>query len=146
MAALIDEAYLRSTFNIHREVEDARLTPYIAAASRRLIRWVGADNYAEATLAAELELAEGLIAMHLLELNLNTAIRPNGIVRRETVENSVVVEYLSPKDVEALSGAYLEQAEEIAADWTSAAGGAIALLGMDDGGCEAATRNSCGTC
>ena len=117
MAALIDADYLRDTFNIHDEVRDERITPYIAAASRRLLGWVGATNYAETEIVDELKLAEGLIAMHLLVLSMNTAIRPNGLVRRETVENNVVVEYLSQTEMAAAASAYLEQASEIVRVW-----------------------------
>lgn len=118
MAALIDADYLRDTFNIHSDVLDNRLTPYCAAASRRLQSWVGADNYADAELLEELKLAEGMIAMNLLQLNLNTSIRGDGLVRRETVEGNVQIEYLSAKETADTARAYLEQAEAIVQEFS----------------------------
>lgn len=113
MAVLIDEEYMRGTFQIHSKVGTGRITPYIAVASKRLERWVGAANYADTDLADELKLAEGLIVMHLMTLNLNTNIRTAGLVRTEVVEDNKVVTYLSPTETAQTASLYLEQAEEI---------------------------------
>lgn len=129
--ALIDEDYLRQTFNIHDEVPSERLTPYIAAASRRLKSWVGETHYADSEIVEELKLAEASLAMHLLIPNLNTAVRPNGLVRRETVENNVVVEYLSQSEVEKSSTGYLEQAERFVSEWNQITGVAVPIVNTD---------------
>ena len=118
MAALIDEEYLRATFNIHKDVGVGRITPYIAAASRRLLKWVGATNYADSELADELKLAEGNLAMHLLHLNLNTNIRTKGLVASETVEGNVTVRYFNPTETAQFAEMYLAQAEEIVREFS----------------------------
>lgn len=111
--ALIDVNDMRAWFNIHADVADARITLYIASASKRLIRWVGATNYADSGLEDELKLAEALIVMHLIILNLNTSIRKNGLVGTESVEGNVQIKYLTPNETAALASSYLEQADEI---------------------------------
>lgn len=111
--ALIDVNDMRAWFNFHSDVADARITLYIASASKRLIRWVGATNYADSELADELKLAEALIVMHLIILNLNTSIRKNGLVGTESVEGNVQIKYLTPNETAALASSYLEQADEI---------------------------------
>lgn len=113
MAALIDEDYLRETFNIHKDVADSRITPYIAVASRRLQKWVGAANYADNALEDELKIAEGTLTMHFLVRNLNTNIRTKGLVGSETVEGNVTVRYLNPAETLQAEGDFLRQAEEL---------------------------------
>lgn len=116
MAALVDEAYMRSTFKIHKDVGAGRITPYIAIASRRLKKWVGETSYADSSLAEILKLAEGTLVMHFLIRNLNTAIRPNGLVATESVEGNVTLRYLNPSETTQTETAYLEQAEELIRD------------------------------
>lgn len=141
MAAIIDETYLRQTFNIHDEVGDERLTPYIKAAHRRLHAWVGDGPFGDDYAADELKLAEATLAMSMLIPNLNTAVRPNGLVRRETVENNVVVEYLSQSEVGTAAAAYLEQASQIVSEWNQLTDVALpSIVESDDTSCEAATR------
>lgn len=111
--ALIDETYLRETFPIHGDVNDKRITPYLAIASRRLKKWVGATNYGNSELADELKLAEGNLAMHFLTLNLNTAIRPEGMVKSEQVEGEKTVQYFSPGETQNFAQQFLDQADEI---------------------------------
>lgn len=117
MPPLIDETYLRATFNIHKDVAPARITPYIKIGSRRLIKWVGAANYANADLIEELKLAEATLVMHFLIRNLNTNIRPKGVVATETVEGNVTVRYLNPVETTAAETDFLAQAEEIVRDF-----------------------------
>lgn len=113
--ALIDEEYMRNTFNIHEDVEAGRITPYIVVASIRLKRWVGANVYATevADLITVLKLAEGTLVMHFMQLNLNTHIRPKGLVKTESVEGNVTIQYLNPNETAQSAQLYLEQAQMI---------------------------------
>jgi len=119
MAGLIDIEYMRGAFRIHTDVADERITPYLAPAARRLKKWVGADTYATADEddAAVLKTAEGLVAMHYMVLNLNTSIRPEGLVRTERDEGSlnggVTITFLSPTETGLYGQMYLDQAQEI---------------------------------
>ena len=116
MAALIDETYMRQTFKIHKDVGMTRVTPYIAVADRRLKKWVGQENYANSELTEILKLAEGLLTMHYLILNLNTNIRPQGLIKTESAEGNVTLQYLSPTETAQSAQAYLDQADEIIRD------------------------------
>lgn len=120
MPRLIDEQYMRDTFNIHKDVLSTRITPYLASASRRLKKWVGADVYLtnDADLQSELKLAEGLIVMHLMLLNLNTHIRAKGLVATETVEGNVTTRYFNPTETSQSAREYLDQAAEIVGDFS----------------------------
>lgn len=115
---VIDENYLRSVFKIHKDVGDARLTPYIALAARRLKAWIGESNYnaQDEDLQTILKLAEGNLAMAFLIRNLNTAIRPNGLVLTEQTEGNVTLTYLNPAQTTQTEQAYFEQAESIVRD------------------------------
>lgn len=115
MAALIDETYMRTTFNIHKDVASNRITPYINAASRRLKKWVGTARYtgSDADTLNLLKLVEATLVMHFLELNLNTNIRPKGLVATETVEGNVTVRYFNPVETAQFSEQYLDQADEL---------------------------------
>lgn len=113
---LINEQYMRETFNIHKDVDNKRITPYIAVASLRLKKWVGTTNYENADLVEILKLAEATLAMHFMELNLNTNIRAKGLVATETVEGNVTVRYFNPTETAEYAQAYFEQAEEIVRD------------------------------
>ena len=119
MAALIDEPYLRKTFQIHKDVIADRITPYIFAASRRLQKWVGSELYTtdNEDLKELLKLAEGTLVMHLLIRNLNTNIRPKGLVATETVEGNVTVRYLNTVETTDAEVGFLNQAEEIVRDF-----------------------------
>ncbi|MBS1793356.1 MAG: hypothetical protein JSS81_05850 [Acidobacteria bacterium] len=116
MAALIDETYMRTTFKIHKDVVSGRLLPYIAVASRKLQSWVGAANYADSGLAEILKLAEGSLAMSFLTLNLNTNVRPQGLIKVEKVEGEVTIQYLSPAETAQTSAQWFEQAEALVRD------------------------------
>lgn len=116
MATLIDAQYVRNTFNVHKDVLDARILPYIAVAERRLKIWVGDENFADAELAEILKLAEATLVMHLLVRNLNTAIRAKGIVLQERVEGDVTLQYQTPAQTEATMYGFLADAEELLGD------------------------------
>jgi len=116
MAALVTEAYMRATFNIHPDVKPTRITPYIAVASRRLKKWVGDAFYADSTLAEILQLAEATLVMHFLIRNLNTNIRPKGLVATESAEGNVTLRYFNPSETTQTELSYLEQAEELIRD------------------------------
>src|SRR5690349_16062901 len=100
MATLITATTLRDYFEISRDVKDARLTPGIAAASRRLRVWVGEDVYADALAdppgdadrAEDLKSAEAWLAMYFSLLGMNTKITPGGVVKRSKVEGNTIVE------------------------------------------------------
>jgi hypothetical protein len=116
--ALIDENYLRTTFKIHKDVGSGRITPYIVIASRKLKNWIGTANYAtnDADLILILKLAEGSLAMSFLTLNLNTNVRPQGLVKVEKVEGDVTLQYLSPNETMQTSQQFFEQAESLVRD------------------------------
>ncbi len=109
-------------FDIHTDVNPARLTFAIGAAGRRLKNLVGATTYADALLddsatdaerRADLDYAEALLAMHYSLLGLNTQIRPSGVVKTEKIEGETVVQYLTAKEIFDLSKQYLDIAEEV---------------------------------
>ncbi len=54
--------------------------------------------------------------MHFIVRNLNTAIRPNGLVATESVEGNVTLRYFNPTETAQTESAYLEQAEELIRD------------------------------
>lgn len=113
--AKIDETYLRNTFKIHPDVKSARISPYISAASRRLQRMIHPLVYSSTDPDVEeiVKLTEATLAMHFMTLNLNTSIRPNGLIKTEAVENNVTLNYLSPTETAQTASAYFEQAEEL---------------------------------
>lgn len=115
MAKLINEEYMRKTFNIHKDVVNERITPYITVALRRLKIWVGGTTFAttDEDLKEILEIAAGTLAMHFMVRNLNTAIRPKGLVATETVEGNVTVRYLNPMETTQTEISYFAQAEEL---------------------------------
>jgi len=119
---LITESELRAQFDIHTDVRTERVTFAIGAAGRRLKTLVGATAYADALLddqatdavrRADLDYAEGLLAMHYCLLGLNTQIRPSGVVKTEKIEGETVVSYLTPTEIQHLAGHYLDIAEEV---------------------------------
>ncbi len=114
--ALINEQYMRDTFQMHEKVVSGRITPYIAVASRRLKKWVGEEAYQNADLFEILKLAEATLVMHFMQLNLNTNIRLKGLVKTEQVEGNVTVQYFSPNETAQYAQQYLDQAEEIVRD------------------------------
>lgn len=120
MSALIDVTKLRDMFYIQSGIADGRLTPAIAAASRRLKGWVGASAYADAgdqDRQADLQYAEAHLAMHFALLGINTHLTHRGVVKTEKAEGDVVLSYLGPAEMQQLAQQYLEQAEEIAAPY-----------------------------
>lgn len=142
--ALIDETYMRETFKFHKDVKVARITPYIAVASRRLQKWVGTAVYnsSDSDLRELLKLPEGLLAMHYMALNLNTSIRPDGLVKTEKVEGETTVQYLSPGETAQTAQQYLDQADEIIREFLQfdSLPAAPMSTGETGGQCEAATR------
>lgn len=114
--ALIDENYLKDTFNIHKDVKSGRMTPAIARAARRLEAWVGSTTYASTEVVTILKLAEGTLAMAFLIRNLNTGIRSNGLVLTEQVEGNVTITYQNPAQTAQTEQAYFEDAQNIVRD------------------------------
>lgn len=119
---LITEPELREQFDIHEDVKSGRVTFAIGAAGRRLKTLVGAEAYDDALLddnatdagrRADLDYAEGLLAMHYCLLGLNTQIRPSGVVKTEKIEGDTVVSYLTPNEIAALAAQYLDMAESV---------------------------------
>ena len=119
---LITEPELRAQFDIHTDVQSGRVTFAIGAAGRRLKNLVGVTAYTDALLddgatdavrRADLDYAEGLLAMHYCLLGLNTQIRPSGVVKTEKIEGETVVSYLTPTEIQQLAGHYLDIAEEV---------------------------------
>lgn len=116
--ALIDEDYLRDGFNIHKDVATTRIDSYIALASRRLKSWVGENTYAteEVNLQEILKLAEGTLTLAFMIRNLNTSIRPNGLVLTEQVEGNVTVSYMNPNQTQQTQESYFNDAQDIVRD------------------------------
>jgi hypothetical protein len=131
---LLDATKLRDYYDISKDIKDARLTPHVGAASRRLKGWVGAGAYADALAqqpqdalrAEDLKNAEAALAMHFALPGINTKITPGGVVTsvKETgsVSAPVVTTYLRPDQVRELAAIYLDQAEEIARPYMLADG------------------------
>lgn len=115
---MIDIEYLRGAFRISDTVEDERISPYLKPAARRLKKWVGEETYGsdDEDIADILKTAEGLLAMHYLVLNLNTSVRPEGLVRTEQVEGNVTLSYLSATETGSLGQMYIDQAIELLDD------------------------------
>lgn len=116
MAALVDENYVKTAFNIHKDVEDSRINPYLIVASRRLKKWVGDTNYADDDLKDVLKIAEATLVMHFMIRNLNTQIRSKGLVATESVEGNVTIRYLNPTETKQSEVGFLEQARELIDD------------------------------
>lgn len=140
--AKIDETYMRNTFKIHPDVRAARINPYIAAASRRLQRMIDNSVYSSSDpdIAEIVKLAEGTLAMHYLTLNLNTSIRPEGLVKTEQVENNVTLAYLTPTEQDQQSRQYFEQAEELIREFLSPVEGVAPEFVEFEESFEASTR------
>lgn len=119
--AKIDETYLRNTFRIQTDTKAARILPYISAASRRLQQMISNAVYAstDPDIAEIVKLAEGTLAMHYMTLNLNTSIRPDGLVKTEQVEGNVTLTYLSPNETNQTAQMYFDQAEELIREFLS---------------------------
>lgn len=117
--SLIDEPFIRANFNVHEDVLASRINVYLKPAARRLKKWVGETVYADADFADELKLAEANLVMHFLIVNLNTAIRPEGLVKSEQTEGATTVNYLSAAEVQTYTQFYLAQAEEIVCEITA---------------------------
>ena len=117
--SLIDENFIRANFNVHEDVLNARIKMYLKPAARRLKKWVGETIYSDSEFEDELKLAEANLVMHFLIVNLNTAIRPQGLVKSEQTEGSITVNYLSANEVQTYTQFYLAQAEEIVCEITA---------------------------
>jgi hypothetical protein len=105
---------------------DARLLPSIRSASRRLRAWVGDTMYDAAVVQInsdpvpddatlwELQTCESYLAMHYAVLGFNSPLTSKGVVQTAmSTEAKEVRRYLAPKEIEALSQMYLDQADEI---------------------------------
>lgn len=122
---LISEADLRTWFEISKSIESIRFNMPIGAASRRLRSWVGDAVYSatdDSDRVEDLRFAEAHLAMHFVLLNLNTVLRPSGVVEEERVEGDTTIRYLTPAKIKELKTAYLEQAEEIARQYMTSDG------------------------
>lgn len=127
---LIDADELRETFDIASQIKDARLTFCIENASRTLVSWVGSDAYEDAGAAtpddadraAALVAAEKYLSMYHALLNTGARIRMNGVVKSEQdaggpMNGTIVNQYYSPAELNALRLEYLAQAEVLAAEF-----------------------------
>lgn len=132
MAALVTEEYMRSTFNIHKDVGSDRIAPYIIAASRRLQKMVGSQLYGtqEQEIKDLLKLVEATLVMHYLELNLNTNIRAKGLVATETVEGNVTTRYFNPTETAQFTQQYLDQADELVREFFTGDAADIQIVGI----------------
>lgn len=144
MRTLISEPELRGMFDIHKDVEDSRLTPAIRAASRRLRSMIGDAAYTDASgdtpvdqdRKEDCQYAEAVLAMHYALTGLNTQVRAQGVVKSEKQEGQVIVQFLSPKEMGELAGLYLDQAEEIIRPYKSDELPATAeIVETDDAAC-----------
>lgn len=116
--ALIDENYLKATFNIHKDVASSRITPAIARAARSLRQWVGDTTYEtdDSEIRPILKLAEATLTMSFLIRNLNTAIRSQGLVLTEQVDGNATLTYMNPTQTKQTEQSYFEDAEAIVRD------------------------------
>lgn len=123
---LIDTAEFRTRFDISPDVTDARLTPHIGSASRRLRRWVSDAVYDQAVLDVDtdvkndLQNAEAYLAFHFALLGLHFNLSSKGVlVEAQAGEGTERRRYLLPDQIAALSTQMLEIAREIAEPWTN---------------------------
>lgn len=133
MPALINESDLRTWFEISRSIEPLRFKLPIGKASRRLREWVGDTVYADTQnteRVEDLKWAEAHLAMHFILLNLNTVLRPGGVVQEEKVEGDTTVRYLSPAQIKELMTMYLDMAEEISRPYMLSDGTPTAPFGV----------------
>ncbi|MGE0367217.1 MAG: hypothetical protein AB7Q00_15935 [Phycisphaerales bacterium] len=123
MATLLSVIDFRERFDIDPEILDARITPHIGSASRRLRKWVGEEAYADALLTAttdkdrkeDLQNAEAHLAFHFAIFGLNSPLSTKGVVATSMAgEGKEMRKYLLPDESARLSNMYLELAREIA--------------------------------
>lgn len=125
MAALIDATEFRSRFDISSDILDARITPHIGAASRRLRRWVGDAVYAQAVAGvdadtkADLQQAEAYLAYHFALAGMHFNMTTKGVTATAmAAEGKEIRRYISPAEVAELSAQMLELAREIVEPYT----------------------------
>ncbi len=143
MPPLIDVNDFRDRFDISSDIKDPRIQAHIGAASRRLQKWVGATNYADANAAEDLKNAEAHLAYHFAIFGLNAPLTTKGVVATAmAAEGKEVRRYLSPDETAKLSAQMLEVAREIAGPYLSdnVQEVGFAVIAVDEGA-EAATRS-----
>lgn len=150
MPALITVDDFRDRFDISSDIKDARIKPHISAASRRLQKWVGPTNYADAAAKEELQNAEAHLAYHFAIFGLNAPLTTKGVVATAmAAEGKEVRRYLEPDATSKLSQQMLELAREIASPYLVDQvedTGFVVIQGLGETGCEATTRSDGGNC
>lgn len=147
---LLNADDLRELFDINSQLADARFSRALKAAGRRMREWVGDEAYDDALSEApndperkeQLEYAEAHLAMGYAILGINTAMRPQGIVRNEALsEGGRVVTYHSPAEIEKLQEQYFETAELLARPYLLSDGTVDSFAGVaTEDAAEGATR------
>jgi len=127
-AAEIRNDHASALYGVSKEIKLTRITPYVIAASVRLRSWVGDAAYDDAldvpSIAALpvaeqrqitqrraiLKAAEGDLTMSYLVANLNSAIRPQGLLAETKVEGQTTERYFTPEQTQARAREFFEQA------------------------------------
>lgn len=136
--SIADETHVRTVGNLPASLADAKITPHLRQAGRRLTRWVGSTNYAAsqteaaglgsprsfgsasaqcqalADAEAYLALAAGISSWNnVMESAGGTAA---GISLSGTIGEGTY-NYLTPEQIEKLRELYIRNAEDAAADY-----------------------------
>ncbi len=126
MATLISAADVIERFDVDSDIDPLRFEPHIQTASRRLRKWVGEANYAEALafaagndldepLLQDLRNAEAHLAFHYMVYGLNYPFTSKGIVATVmSSEGKEMRKFLTPAETQAVAVQMLELAREIA--------------------------------
>ncbi len=125
MATLISAADVIERFDVDSDIDPLRFEPHIQTASRRLRKWVGEANYAEALafaagndleepLLQDLRNAEAHLAFHYMVYGLNYPFTSKGIVATVmSSEGKEMRKFLTPAETQAVAVQMLELAREI---------------------------------
>lgn len=123
MATLITSADVTARFDVSPDIDPVRIDPHVGTASRRLRKWVGETNYANAItgggayeeMQADLRNAEAHLAFHFMIYGLNMPFSTKGIVATSMAgEGKEMRKYLTPDETQKAAGQMLELAREIA--------------------------------
>jgi hypothetical protein len=110
---------------VDSEILNSQIDPHIKSASRRIIRWVGADAYADAGIgspvnadrADDLTNAEAALTLYFLLKWLQTNVTNRGMVKQAKEDGNTVNQFYSPKEVADFMQLYWDEAEQLCKPW-----------------------------
>jgi len=99
------------------KVDTALTGVYIPAATRRLTKWIGAANYADASYLAEVTAAEIYLALAgLYSPGLNTNLDKGKLLASQAGAQGGQNDFLTPSQLQAMAAAWVNMAEREVAD------------------------------